>query len=112
MRFASLLFTRLAMFEQMAARIPFTDPDQQLLEATLISDPLAGDLVPGAGGVRKVRAAAKGKGKQGGARVIYFYVAPRSQVYLIAVYAKDRASDLTPAGKQRLKALAKILVEE
>jgi hypothetical protein len=49
----------------------------------LIDHPDAGDVIPAAGGLRKLRWAAKGKGKRGGARIIYVYVAAAARVYLL-----------------------------
>jgi len=47
----------------------------------------AGDLIPGAGGARKLRWAAKGKGKRGGARMIYSYAVIAARIYLLRCYA-------------------------
>jgi hypothetical protein len=49
----------------------------------LIEHPNAGDVIPGAGGVRKLRWPAKGKGKRGGARIIYVYVVVAARIYLL-----------------------------
>lgn len=56
---------------------------------------LAGDVIPGADGARKVRWSRAGSGKSGGARVIYFNLTEQQVVLLVAVYAKaDRANML------------------
>ena len=68
--------------------------------------PEAGAVVRGTGGVRKVRWAAKGKGKRGGARVIYFYYTPESPLYLVAAYAKGEREDITEADRKRYAAMA------
>lgn len=49
-----------------------SDEDHAALQCELTADPEAGDVIAGTGGLRKIRMAAKGKGKRGGARVIYF----------------------------------------
>lgn len=55
-----------------------------------ISDnPLAGDVIPGADGARKVRWSVAGKGKRGGTRVIYFNLSADGVLLLVAVYAKS-----------------------
>ncbi len=56
--------------------------------------PQAGDLIPGAGGLRKVRIPLAGRGKRGGARVISYVVNSRG-VYLLLAYAKNDQGDLT-----------------
>jgi hypothetical protein len=72
----------------------------------LIDHPDAGDVIPGAGGVRKVRWAAKGKGKRGGARIIYVYVVVAARIYLLRCYAKNVRTDLTSDEKKELRKIA------
>jgi hypothetical protein len=69
------------------------------------SNPQAGDIIPGANGLRKARVALAGRGKRGGARVISYYVARRG-VYLLLAYAKNDQSDLTP---EQAKALGRLV---
>lgn len=59
-------------------------------------NPLAGDVIPGADGARKVRWTIAGAGKQGGARVIYFNLTEQGVVLLVAVYAKADRSNMLP----------------
>jgi mRNA-degrading endonuclease RelE of RelBE toxin-antitoxin system len=59
------------LFIKQAAEV-FTEKRRELIDF-LAANPQAGDEIPGAGGVRKLRFAAKGKGKRGGARVIYHW---------------------------------------
>jgi hypothetical protein len=61
-----------------------------------------GVLIPDTGGLRKLRWSAKGKGKQGGARVIYYFHNLEVPLYLMAIYAKGVQSDLTPHGRNLL----------
>ncbi|MFC4527500.1 hypothetical protein [Dyella halodurans] len=56
------------------------DEDYAEFQRDLANDPEAGDVIPGTGGLRKIRMAAKGHGKRGGARVIYYYFASESQI--------------------------------
>lgn len=72
----------------------------------LVNYPDAGDVIPGAGGVRKLRWAAKGKGKRGGARIIYVYVVVVARVYLLRCYAKNVRADLTAEEKKELRQIA------
>ena len=65
-----------------------------------------GDVIPGSGGVRKLRWAAKGKGKRGGARIIYLYVVIAARIYLIRCYAKNLKADLTADEKKELRQIA------
>ena len=72
----------------------------------LIDHPDAGDVIPGAGGARKLRWAAKGKGKRGGARIIYLYMVIAANVYLLRCYAKNVKTDLTADEKKELRQIA------
>jgi mRNA-degrading endonuclease RelE of RelBE toxin-antitoxin system len=60
-------------------------------------NPLAGDVIPGADGARKVRWGRGGAGKSGGSRVIYFNLTEAGQVWLVAVYAKADRANMMPA---------------
>ena len=72
----------------------------------LIDHPDAGDVIPGACGARKLRWAAKGKGKRGGARIIYLYVMIAARVYLLRCYAKNVITDLTADEMKDLRQIA------
>ena len=72
----------------------------------LIDHPEAGVVVPGAAGARKLRWAAKGKGKRGGARIIYVYVVIAARIYLLRCYAKNVKTDLTWDEKKELRQIA------
>jgi hypothetical protein len=65
--------------------------------AWIAANSLAGDVIPGAEGARKVRWSRSGTGKSGGARVIYFNLTEDAVVLLVAVYAKADRSNMTPA---------------
>jgi len=78
----------------------------EALAVYLIDHPDAGDVIPGSGGVRKLRWAGKGKGKRGGARIIYLYVVVAARIYLIRCYAKNVKTDLTADEKKQLRQIA------
>ena len=65
--------------------------------------PLAGDVIPGAGGLRKIRWTRRGIGKRGGARVIYFTRLASGELVLLLVYAKAKFDSLRPEFLLRLK---------
>ncbi len=72
----------------------------------LADNPEAGSVIPGGGGVRKLRWAAKGKGKRGGARVVYVYVVIAARVYLLRCYSKNVKANLTPGETRELRQIA------
>lgn len=82
------------------------------LKTFLAVNPVAGRLVPGAGGVRKLRWGAKRKGKRGGARVIYYYRNDRVPLYLLVAYSKDSKADLTEMEKQAFRSLVAVFKKE
>jgi hypothetical protein len=76
------------------------------LQMKLVSNPELGDLMPGTGGFRKMRwtDARRGKGRRGGLRVIYYFFRSENQIWLMTLYDKDEAKDLTAPEKKALKA--------
>ena len=75
----------------------------------LAHNPEDGDIIPGTGGVRKIRFGAAGTGKRGGARVIYFYYQMDCPLYLLLAYAKAQASDLSADEKKAVAAFAALI---
>ncbi|WP_373989350.1 hypothetical protein [Duganella sp. BuS-21] len=71
----------------------------------MMSNPNAGAVIPGSGGLRKLRHAyaAKNQGKRGGIRVIYFWRLSEHEFWLFSIYGKDQAMDLTPEQLQILR---------
>ena len=69
----------------------------------LAQNPMAGDLMQGTGGARKVRWAANGKGKSGGVRVIYYDASDLDQIRMLLIYKKGIKDDLSPKEKAILR---------
>ncbi len=96
----------------LAATRKLMDEDERAaLVDFLAVHPQAGDLIQGAGGVRKLRWALEGRGKRGGARVIYFYHSEHLPLFLITAYAKNVRADLSQSERNEFRQLAKLLVE-
>lgn len=81
------------IFMRMAAEV-FGDDERKLLIDWIAGNPEAGDVIPSAGGLRKVRWSRGGMGKRGGARVIYFTRLARGEIVLIATYAKAKFDNM------------------
>jgi hypothetical protein len=75
----------------------------------LANDPTCGDVIKGTGGLRKVRVGLAGRGKSGGARVIYYFYNEALPVFLLTVFAKNEKADLTGAERASLAKVAKVL---
>jgi mRNA-degrading endonuclease RelE of RelBE toxin-antitoxin system len=75
------------------------------LQNALIKQPEAGATIRGSGGLRKLRWAAKGRGKSGGVRVIYYWFVPAEKFLMLFIYPKNEQDNLTPEQFKRLKLL-------
>ena len=85
------------------------DDDYRALQLAIALRPERGDLIPGSGGLRKLRWGLHGKGKRGGLRVIYYWDPEEDVIYLLFFYPKNQQEDLTP---DQLKRLRRIVEEE
>ena len=75
----------------------------------LIENPELGDIIKKSGGIRKVRMAANGKGKSGGARVLYYWIKDEDQIFMLLAYSKSDMENITDS---QLQVLSKIVTEE
>ena len=87
----------------------FDEDERRELIDFLAANPTAGDEIPGTGGVRKLRFGALGRGKRGGARVIYYFGGMEMPIYALLAYAKSARTDLTPTERRTVSALAAAL---
>lgn len=76
------------------------------LQIALLLNPDIGKVIQGSGGLRKLRWASSGRGKRGGARVIYYWYHQQNHIHLLLAYAKNKQADLTP---QQLKVLRNLI---
>ncbi|AEK63063.1 conserved hypothetical protein [Collimonas fungivorans Ter331] len=65
------------------------------LQSVLMEDPSRGDVIKDGGGIRKMRYAARGRGKSGGIRVIYYWIKDNHQVYMLVAYPKSKKDTLS-----------------
>lgn len=85
------------------------DDDYRSLQLALTLRPEQGALIPGSGGLRKLRWALRGKGKRGGLRVIYYWDSAEDVIYLIYLYPKNKLANLRP---DQLKLLRRTIEED
>jgi len=95
-------------FPAKAAEV-WSDTERLEFISYLASNPEAGDLIPGGGGVRKVRWSRVGMGKRGGVRVIYYYHDESMPVFLLTVYPKSRQENLSHAELKMIRRVVSIL---
>jgi mRNA-degrading endonuclease RelE of RelBE toxin-antitoxin system len=81
------LFTRLVLEY-------LSDDEYGALQQALVEDPESGPVIPGSGGVRKLRWAAPGRGKRGGYRVIYYVKRANGVIWMLTMYPKNVAENI------------------
>jgi len=103
-----LEFRETDLFTAQITRL-LSDQEYAELQGTLVVRPDAGDRIEDTGGLRKVRWSqqARGKGKRGGIRVIYYWRVSESLIYMLFAYSKDEQDDLSARQKKVLAALVK-----
>jgi len=106
-RFDVLRFVETPIFTEEIVQI-LSDSDYAKLQAALILQPDLGELIPGTGGLRKMRwgIPSHGRGKRGGIRVIYYWYMSQSLIYLLMVYPKSKRADLSARQKEMLRKIA------
>lgn len=103
-----LTFIQTPSYAKAAKRL-VDDDLQREIELTICADPQCGELEAG---VRKMRIALPGRGKSGGARVVYYYIEQKGRVYLLDIFAKNTKIALTAAEKNEVRKLTKELERE
>jgi mRNA-degrading endonuclease RelE of RelBE toxin-antitoxin system len=95
-------FTELPLFEKHL--YDYLDDDEYgAFQWYLAQHPDSGDVIPAGGGIRKVRWSAKGKGKRGGVRIIYYHYTKNAEIILMLIYDKNEMSDISPEMLKRLR---------
>ena len=86
-------FIETKLFTRLSSEL-LSDDEMRELQMALIADPRAGDVIPGTGGVRKLRWRAPGRGKRGGYRVIYFARLAQGHIWMLTIYPKNVAENI------------------
>lgn len=100
-----MIFIETSIFTRLIQNL-LTDDEYARLQRMLADNPHCGVLIPGAGGLRKIRWKQEGHGKRGGIRAIYYRDAG-DRIYMLYAYAKSKQVDLTPQQTKALSALVK-----
>lgn len=88
------------------------DNELKLLEELLLSNPQEGDVIQGTGGARKLRFQLEGRGKRGGARVIYVDIFEKEKLYFLFAYPKNVQENLTNEQKEIIKSMIELIKKE
>lgn len=90
----------------------WSESEVDTLKDYVAMHPMAGDEIPGTGGLRKLRWSRAGMGKRGGARVIYYFYDETAPVYLLYAYTKASQEDLTTDERKAVVTFVQLLKEE
>jgi hypothetical protein len=109
-----VIFVELDDFTNDWQKLRLSDDDLHALQLAIIEKPKGAPVVPGTGGLRKIRfaAAQSAKGKTGGSRVCYVYFEEYAIVLLVLAYPKNEKDDLSHAEKKALKKLLEEIEQE
>jgi hypothetical protein len=88
-----LTFIETKLFTKLVQQY-LSDDEYGALQQALVSNPEAGAVIPGSGGVRKLRWSVAGRGKRSGIRVIYYLRSRQGQIWMLTVYAKNVAENI------------------
>jgi hypothetical protein len=97
-----LTFIETPLFSRLLPQY-LTDDEYAALQPTLIQQPEIGDVVPGSGGVRKMRWSMEGRGKRGGLRVIYYLRTSRGEIWMLTLYSKNIRENISADALRRIK---------
>jgi len=101
-----VLFIETPIFTKLVIDL-ISDDEYRKLQLALVLRPGAGKIIPGSGGLRKIRWKSGGSGKRGGLRLIYFWDVPEDIIYMLLTYKKSKQEDLTPNQLKTLRNLVK-----
>jgi mRNA-degrading endonuclease RelE of RelBE toxin-antitoxin system len=107
-KFNEMRFIETSVFTRSIVEL-LGDDDYRGFQLTLLFQPQLGSVIPGSGGLRKIRWSVPGRGKRGGIRVIYYWHERTETFYLLYVYRKNERENLTA---QQLRLLSQLVREE
>ena len=88
------------------------DEDRRKLENEIVNNPYVGTVIRGTGGLRKMRLSIEGRGKSGGARVLYVNFVVHERIYLVYAYPKNEKEDINNAERLAFKKIIEISKRE
>ncbi len=110
------LFVESSIFSKEIQRLinnkKLSEEEYKKLQEELLYNPKAGTVIPGLGGLRKIRFGSHGKGKRGGLRIDYLDIPQRECLHLLVLYAKNVREDLTADQKREIRTLVHTLKKE
>ena len=105
-----MLFIETPIFTKLVTDL-IPDDEYRKIQLALVLRPEAGKIIPGSGGLRKIRWKSGGSGKRGGLRLIYFWDVQEDKIYMLLIYKKSKQEDLTQNQLKILRNLVKELLK-
>ena len=90
----------------------FSSDERKAVVDRLAADPTCGVVIPGSGGIRKVRFGFGARGKSGGARIIYLFSGVNLPVFILAVFAKNEKANVSAADRNALGKMVVAMIED
>jgi mRNA-degrading endonuclease RelE of RelBE toxin-antitoxin system len=101
-----MLFIETPIFTKLVSDL-IPDDEYRKIQLALFLRPEAGKIIPGSGGLRKIRWKSSSSGKRGGLRLFYFWDVQKDRIYMLLIYKKSKQEDLTPSQLKILRNLVK-----
>jgi mRNA-degrading endonuclease RelE of RelBE toxin-antitoxin system len=102
-----MLFIETPIFTKLVSDL-LPDDEYRIVQQALVLRPEVGKIIPGSGGLRKIRWTIRGRGKRAGLRIIYYWDTPSDIIYMLSIYKKTKQEDLT---QNQLKLLRDLIKE-
>jgi RelE toxin of RelE / RelB toxin-antitoxin system len=90
----------------------FSLDERKAIVDRLASDPTCGVVIPGGGGIRKVRFGFGARGKSGGARIVYLFSGANLPVFILAAFAKNEKANLSATERNALGKMVAVMIED
>jgi len=90
----------------------FSSDERKAIVDRLAADPICGVVIPGSGGIRKVRFGFGARGKSGGARIIYLFSGVSLPAFILAVFAKNEKTNVSAADRNALGKMVVAMIED
>jgi len=101
-----MLFIETPIFTKLASDL-LPDDEYRIVQQALVLRPEVGKIIPGSGGLRKIRWSIRGRGKRAGLRILYYWDIPSDIIYMLLIYKKTKQDDLTQNQIKLLRDLIK-----
>jgi hypothetical protein len=104
-------FIHTKVFDKRWRELGCDDDDLSVLQKAIADDPQGSPVIQGTGGIRKIRVTLNGRGKSGGARVLYVDFVVKGMIGLLSAYSKSEKENIEESEKKILRAIAEDIIK-